>query len=162
MKREVKNKTVKIFLFVSVVIVWGLISFKIINYFLQNDSVELEIEVAETSRLHDKIESYNTKITEHDYKKLERDPFTLQLRKQKIVKPKTEIKPPVKQAAFNYKIDGLMINGDKKVILLNDISENKTVYLKEGDKYKTLTINEITSNLVSLKENSLLKKLNLK
>ena len=91
------------------------------------------------------------------FKDLLNDPFTFTKMKKandtlkvykKIVK-----KPPVFVPALQFKIDGIIINNDRKMITLVDLSNNKTVFLREGESYNSIKIKNISKDKVEVVEN---------
>ncbi len=157
-----KNK-LTYFLILATIALWGVIIFNIINYFKKDDE--------DTSTTSAKNNNYDpktlpAKFTEVDidtisFVELRKNPFEFegiisQAPKQVLQK---YIPPP---PALDFMISGVIINGDKKLAILNDLTNNKTVFLSEGDSYRSISIKSIAVERVTVMENHKEKVLFLK
>ena len=143
------------------IVIYGLVVLKVIDYFKSNsDDSNMNAAVEEDISL---VSNSNQSKHELDdsfkFKDLLNDPFTFTKMKKandtvkvykKIVK-----KPPVFVPALQFKIDGIIINNDRKMITLVDLSNNKTVFLREGESYNSIKIKNISKDKVEVVENGI-------
>ena len=94
---------------------------------------------------------------------LKRDPFLLRkkhtAKKSKIKNPKVEPKKFTED--IDFVINGVILKKNKKLVILQDRTNNKCMFLREGDKYKNLKINFISSTTISLLQNDIERKINI-
>ena len=157
-----KNK-LTYFLILATIALWGVIIFNIINYFKKDDQDNLT-SLAKSSYYDPK--TLPAKFTEVDidtisFVELRKNPFEFesiisQAPKQVLQK---YIPPP---PALDFMISGVIINGDKKLAILNDLTNNKTIFLSEGDSYRSISIKSIAVERVTVMENHKEKVLFLK
>lgn len=155
MKIAHSKKNYKVyFLLLGVIIVWGSIIYRTIGYFTNDNSTA--ISQTFTSDLPTKIASNTNglkKETKLDYLELKRDPFSLTVRrdnstlkrKAKIIKNNTPALPKIK-----YQIKGIIISGKRKLVIFEDITDNKILFLRKGQAYKGIIIRNIESTTVTL------------
>ncbi len=155
MKAFNTNKFTTIFLIFAVIIIWGIILYRIIDYFFKDEKVEFEIVDNVNHSIYRTINPEIQDSTKITYVKLERDPFTFTVhKKNKNKQPVREEREKVisTKEKIDYSIKGVIINKNSKSLILNDITNGQTFFLQEGDKYKYIKIKKITSNTVTLLE----------
>ncbi len=158
------NKKSNFFLILTVVVIWGVIGFKVFNYLTAGDDAGI-IENSETEFDVNISESEEKSINEADnvsYINLKRDPFLF--KKKRNSKPKKRETPEEKSIIANdidFVINGVIMKEDRKLVILQDRTNNSTMFLREGEKYKNLKINSISPSVVSLFQNNKEKKITL-
>ena len=153
------KKKINIPLIIVVIVIYGLVALKAIDYFKSND----EDPKADSNSDEDLSLVSNSKQSKHElddsfrFKNLLNDPFTFTKMKKtndtvkvykKIIK-----KPPVFVPSLQFTIEGIIINNDRKMITLVDLSNNNTVFLREGESYSSIKIKSIGKNKVEVVEN---------
>ncbi len=157
-----KNK-LTYFLTLAAIALWGVIILNVVNYFkeVHNDK----------STIVEKPTNYDNKILPTKFSQVDIDTLSfVELNKNpfefgNIVLPVS--KPVMKKIVpllpiINFKISGVIINGDKKLAILNDLTNNQTVFLSEGKVYKNILIKSIDVEAVTVIENNQQKVLVLK
>ncbi len=155
------KKKINIPLIIVVIVIYGLVAVKAIDYFKSNgdDSNENSVTDEDVSMVSNSNMSKHELDDSFKFKDLLNDPFTFTKIKKandtakvykKIVK-----KPPVFVPALQFKIDGIIINNDRKMITLVDLSNNKTVFLREGESYSSIKIKSISKDKVEVVENGI-------
>jgi type II secretory pathway component PulC len=153
------KKKINIPLIIIVIVIYGLVTLKVIDYFISNDNDSNvnadnndDITLVSTKK-QSKLNSDN----KFDFKELQNDPFTFtkikKVRDSVRVHKKIVKKPPVFAPTLQFKIDGIIINNDRKMITLVDLSNNKTVFLREGETYSSIKIKSISKDKVEVVEN---------
>ena len=153
------KKRINISLVIIIIVIYGLVVLKVIDYFNSNsDNTNLNAAIDEDASMvstskQSKLNSNNL----FELKTLSNDPFTFaQIRRVKdTVKIDRKIvkKEPVSVSLLQFKINGIIINNDSKMITLVDLSNNSTVFLREGEKYSTIKIKSISKDKVEVVEN---------
>jgi hypothetical protein len=92
---------------------------------------------------------------------INRDPFSLTTSKAPIQKTQPPAKTLKKEFAFNYKVNGVIINNYEKLVLIEDQGTHQIYFLREGDEFNFLTIKIITKNLVEVLEDNNPKQIKL-
>lgn len=154
------NKIFLIPLLTITIAIWGFVSYNIIVGFSSSNDTHLNINednvALPSANLYDidKISSQNL-----NYIKLKRDPFKDYGKRKTLGKTsnKKTIKKSRKDPPLNVSITGLIVNKKSKILVLENLDEKKTYFLREGDTYKNLRIKKITNNSVEyLKDGELL------
>jgi hypothetical protein len=145
-------------------VIWGAIGMKVFYYFSAEDEmITIDHRELLSDAVNDKEDikpgSNEAGVT---YVDLKRDPFLF--KKKRIVR-KREKTAPAKQMKFENDID-FVINGviwkkNRKLVILQDRTNNSTMFLHEGEKYKNLEINFISPTSVSLLQNNKEKKITI-
>lgn len=155
-----KNKLVY-FLVLAVIGLWGIIIYNIIGYFKSDDDTNLNLN--NQTKNHSIPTAYkfsNVDLDTLSFRQLNKSPFEFE--KEAVVVPKV-IKPFIPPPpVLNYNISGVIINGGKKLVILNDLTNNKTIFLSEGDNYKSISIKSIDVEKVIVIENHVEKTIVLK
>lgn len=159
-------------------IVWGVIIYKVIAHLKSSEDANPEI-VTNTANVADPINRNSIKadIIETEYASLERDPFVLKgiskvkdnkelngqtnsdvaqklLQKQKADSPHLD--------KIQYTINGVIINKESKLVILEDITNKKTIFMREKEEYKDIIIKAIYLNKVVVTENGSKKEIEIK
>lgn len=141
-------------LLVVVIILWGVIITKVINYFTSNDEQEIEIiDEQINSSLFSKRSNAESEAN-IEYVKLNRDPFVLNPIRNVIKKVVKKEEPEKPKEYLNFLVNGVLINNKSKTVLIQDQTNNQTVFLKEGDEYKSIKIVSISPSEIKIKENN--------
>lgn len=134
-------------LILSNVLLWGLISYKVIDYVLSLGEEETAVEIVDETVSNDlpltKRPADKTKI---EYVKLERDPFRTYSKPvikktEKIVKKTT---PPPK-VDFHYKLNGIIENDNSRLAIFQDTKTGETYFLRTGESEGDLKVRKITA-----------------
>ena len=158
------NNKPNLFLFLTVTVIWGVIGMKVFYYFTTGN--ETEIIGGSGIEFDAGINQEDIRpVSEADdvsYVDLKRDPFLL--KKQRVAgKKKKDI--PVEQPKIaediDFVINGVIMKEDRKLVILQDKTNNSTMFLREGEKYKNLKINFISPSTVSLLQNNKEKKITI-
>lgn len=173
MKIKAKNNKAVIFLLIVTLAVWGAILYNVIKYYKSRSGSEdageiltsfTEEGLKASSVNKSSVESYGTAM---QYKSLDRDPFRMEKARPKednipVKKssPHEEKLIPVKPR-LNYKISGVIINKGNKLVVFEDVTGGKTLFLREGDTYKDITIESVLMDKVTLSEDGLTKEIML-
>jgi type II secretory pathway component PulC len=162
------KKKINIPLIIIVIVIYGLVTLKVIDYFKFNDSdsnvnADSNDDIALVSTKKQSKFSSNNKF---EFKELQNDPFTFatvkKVRDSVRVHKKIVKKLPVFVPSLQFKIDGIIINNDRKMITLVDLSNNKTVFLREGETYSSIKIKSISKNKVEVVENGVTRGIEVK
>lgn len=157
MKFTKAKDPVFLLLLFGTLVIWGLITFKVINYFTNDEEQPAEIiEDTSLQSLSKKTSSNNLNDT-FAYEKLERDPFVLNPIKVEKVETKLLPKPVEPKQTFNFVVNGVLINNNSKTLVIVDQTNNQTVFLKEGMDYKSIKILSINPSDIKIKENNEIK-----
>jgi hypothetical protein len=159
MKLKQKSSKFILVLIVVTTIIWGVVIYKLVDYFNFNNDEDNEVIT--------EVEPVNPKRINKDFKneldiikfiELERDPFTFGS-KQTVTNlerttppPQQHLPPTVNEPKINYAINGVIINGESKLVIFEDLTNSKTLFLKEGEVYNDITIKEIGKKKVSIVE----------
>jgi len=140
-----------ILLLIVVLIVWGIILFRLISYFYGDEEPQVEIvkEVIPENIFSNKSKANDIELA---YVKLDKDPFVL-TRVKKVVKKR--MNNPVKdepKEQLNFVVNGVLINDKSKTVLIVDQTNNETVFLKEGADYKSIKILSISPSEIKISE----------
>lgn len=172
MIRKKKNKFVWILL-ISVILIWGLVISHVISFFTgtgEDNSNEISVVQNEVDKIfsNKKVDSKNENIT---YLKLNRDPFSFTRKLNNNFSPTKKVKRPpilIKQLRNNihqnrteFRINGIIINPEGKLVIFEDLTNNKILFLKEGEVYNDITIKEIDKQKVILLQESEQKEISL-
>ena len=149
-------------LLLIVFIVWGVIIYEIIIAFNTDDSGLIQPEDNYLSI--DNMESDKKEVIEIDtipYVKFKRDPFvfvksTIKKKKKKPVKQLTKVKTNLK-----FKIGGVLINANRRIVIMEDLTNSKTIFMREGESYKNLLIKKIEKGGIVLLNNGKTEKINI-
>ncbi len=134
---------------------WQFIIFNIVGYINSGDESTINIHI---NKIKFSVKSSNIKFKRVDintlaFTRLNKNPFVFEKRivkVSKITKPKFTLPPP---PAINFNISGIIINNNKKLVVFNDLTNKRTVFLSEGDKYKDIIIRSIDVEKVTYLEN---------
>ena len=148
------KKKRKILLTISLIVVnvflWGLISFKVIDYILSLDGEETIVEIDDTV-VYKKASAKNTPVsrTKIEYEKLERDPFRI-YSKPVVQKPKQTAKkiPPIPAAEFHYNLNGIIENNNNRLAIFQDTKNGETLFLRAGETKNEIKVKKITETEV--------------
>ena len=163
MNKRKPNKKFLIPLVIITIIIWGIIVKNIIAYY-SNDSVEKTevISLPENMEITDSVKKENSSFVNTIYLSLPKDPFVFHDNPERITKQETKINRlsgkrfnpnnGVSPKSLNYSIKGIIINASNKMVLLEDRTENNTVFLRERDFYKNIRIKKINAGVVELEE----------
>ena len=156
MKKNKSNKKVLALLTIAVIIIWGAIGYRSVIYFFSDDNSANEIQL-ENDLVKSDLDNINFNLSETsvEYKKLARDPFLYTMPKNKPAKKSLVQKAAAKTKidTIDYRINGVIINDRSKMVILEDITNNSTLFLREGEKYKYIVIKKILNNSVLVLEN---------
>lgn len=160
MKYSGRNKFA-IPLLTIVLIVWGVIIYEIIIAFNTDESILIPPQENYLSRYNP--ESNNKKAIEFDttqYVKFNRDPFVF------VKSIKRQNKKPIEkvikvQTNLEFKVGGVLINAKRRIVILEDLTNSKTIFMREGDSYKNLVIKKIDKGGVVLLNNGKTEKINI-
>ncbi|GEM_PF-2764408 len=154
------NSKLTIPLILIVLSIWAIVIYNIIGYI---NSTDKDDNTGETLKHNLPVSAgrnnYRTvDIDTLSYNSLSKSPFVLggiindELHPVKPVinVPKVKESPPPPK--LDYKIAGVIISGDDKLAVLEDITNGKTLFLREGDSYLQLHIKLIETEKVSLLE----------
>ena len=159
MKKFKLNTKLTLPLILIVLSIWAIIIYNVINYFNSSDKEEIAAApIAGSVPVSVKTNKYRTAdIDTLSYTALGKSPFALGTRIEEkppapkpAAPPKAKILPTVPK--LNYKITGIIINGGSKLVVLEDVTNSKTVFLREGETYLHLHITLIETEKVSLLE----------
>lgn len=146
MKLKQKNNKLVLTLVAGTTIIWSFVTYEIIDYFNSFDKSNTEI-IAEEGPVNFKQLSKETKtrIDTIIYVDLERDPFVFKkkIRKTNNTFPVKKNKKPLRTKKIKYAINGVIINNKKKLVIFEDLTNNKTFFLREGEEYNEIIIKEI-------------------
>ena len=152
--REGKNSKILVPLMIASVVIWGIIIYNIITYFTSATDTSLVVEDEVVPVKVDKMNvDESNKLDTMKYEELPRDPFLFE---KIVVKPKTakkNIKPreeKEKSPQIEYQINGIVMNGSSKLAVFKDLTNDKTLFLREGETYSDILIKEISDNKVIL------------
>ncbi|HEX2982186.1 MAG TPA: hypothetical protein VHO28_01445 [Ignavibacteriales bacterium] len=158
------KKILTVPLIVITIAVWGYIIFRVVAYFTQPEEDSSVLINSEASADLGSIQKETSSQEEFIYEELDRDPFKLtEYKKEPPPQPKIGFieKPFLSEPEFYYKINGIVMNGSGGLVILEDITNNSTHFLREGEQYKTLQIKRISNNKVILSEKSVEKEIDV-
>jgi len=158
-------------------LVWGIIIYKVIDHFKSSNDRTSEI-ITNIASVVDPVNRNSVKndVIETEYVSLDRDPFVLkrimkvndnvgqnkQLNQSTFPRLKPIIKTEQPQIKFDYVINGVIINEESKLVILEDITNKKIIFMRVEDKYKDIVIKSIDVNKIVLNENGILKDIEIK
>lgn len=151
-----KNKKYSIVLVISVIAIWGVIGYKVISYWIDgsgaSEEIFTELTADQASDFYEINSAKNVK-----YLKLKRNPFKLVNKQIKI--NKQEVKEIVNFTSHNEKKDslqfslkGIVFSEKNKLVTICDETTNEMLFLKTGDKYKSIKVVKILKNKVIVSE----------
>jgi hypothetical protein len=172
------NKNITIIpLLIVTFAVWGVIIYKVIAHFKSGDDASPEVITNVASIADPKVRNAdNAGFIESEYVSLDRDPFVLKRitkvngnteqnrlinhdvvqnlpQKQKIELPQNKIE---------YTINGVIINNESKLVILEDLTNKKILFMRKGDEYKDIVIKTIDLNKIILTEKGITKEIEIK
>ncbi|MBL1215793.1 MAG: hypothetical protein HND52_20660 [Ignavibacteriae bacterium] len=143
-----QNLKIVLPLIVITVITWSIIIYSIVDGFSYNEPIGLP---PNTSFDHDNLDDEFTRKIDKplSYKKLAIDPF--KMKTYTITSPKTKKsissnRKKKQSTSINYRIIGTIIDDNKKIVTLEDLSKNQITNLQEGEKYFNIKIISIGIN----------------
>ena len=155
MKRKNLNKL----LIAGVVLLWGYIIIQVILSYSHNKSELIKIDEKElnSSKMH--IDLSKDTSTSSDIM-ITRDPFNFL-----TIKPAPVTPSPVEKkidmdkvpAGIMYRIAGVIINELRQVVLVEDFTNKRSVFLRENEKYENLKILSVQYQEVILEESGVRK-----
>jgi hypothetical protein len=152
MKINKKNKFY--LLLTAVVIVWGIIIFNIIDRLNDNDYEVIDDNFAEKLNIYKEINDEDDIENETELYTLSRDPFLLKEIKKPVKKApsRKKLKKEIKKPSLKFNVQGIIVNANQKLVIIEDLTNNTTVFLGKGDKHESITVLEIKDdNIVKLK-----------
>jgi len=153
-----KKNTNKLLIF-GVVLLWGYIIFEVITAIIKSspDSINGTDTLAFRNNLSS--EKYISSGEALIDVSLVRDPFNFT--PAKPIVSSTPMPKPINMdrlpAGIMYRIAGVIINENRRVVLLEDKTDNRSVFLRENDKYENLKIIGIQHQVVVLEESGIKK-----
>ena len=144
------KKKINIPLIIVTIIIWGIIVYSISQTVWFNASEE-KGEVMMDNDSFD-LKKNISPPQPFVFELLEKDPFDLAYKKSVVEVKKIRI--PIKLEAkreiplIRFSVGGIVINGDRNKIVLNDETNSNVVFLKEGDLYQGLKVIKVTKNHV--------------
>lgn len=149
------KKILTVPLIVITIAVWGYIIFRVVAYFTQAEDDSSIIINSDAGTELGSAQKETSSPEEFIYEELNRDPFKLtEYKKEPPPQPKIGFieKPFLNEPEFYYKINGIVMNESGGLVILEDITDNSTHFLREGEQYKTIKIKRISNNKVTLSE----------
>ncbi|QQS36978.1 MAG: hypothetical protein IPM56_03205 [Ignavibacteriales bacterium] len=145
------NKKINLPLILITITIWGLILYNFADaiWLKQNDAI-IENKI-ENSFSDKRDKPFPIKMFEYEI--LDQDPFgrksaaIVNDRREPI---QTELPIINNYDRINFGVTGIVINGENKNIVLNDETNSKIVFLKEGDIYQGLKIHRVSKQQVEL------------
>ena len=158
--RKQKSKLFTVILVVVNLCVWGLISYKVIEYVLNLGDENGEIsgeEIVLEDETNVKFKAESKRAIE--YKELKRNPFLLSIKKiskEKPVAPSEQVakQPIIQPASSLYSLKGIMNNEGKEMAIVEEKKNGNTLFLKVGEKQEDLKLKKIIENKVIVEYNS--------
>lgn len=148
-----KNKKfVNIILIAAILGIWGVIVSHIIDYYFSgSQEIQIESNIEDEPEDMENIPTLNTN-SNITYQNLNRDPFAplsaiVMDREEKKNQNEEEnnfLKP------FTYELQGIMIDGNSRIAVITDLSDNTTHFLTEGDIHNALKIIKISQAQVDI------------
>lgn len=153
MKLSIRKDPIFILLLIVVLIIWGIITSKIISHFDNDEEPAIEIvdDVLPSSLVSNPSNIIDNEI---EYVKLERDPFVLNPVKRKVKKTVKKVEPVIPKEYLNFIVNGVIVNDKSKTVLIIDQTNNQTVFLKEGMEYKTIKVVSISATEIKISEHN--------
>lgn len=147
------NSKIIVFLTVTTIVIWSVIIYNIITYFLPSDDILDNSLLNGITTVNDnKSNGVETK-DEIQFEKIDRDPFSLpKIETSQKVAKNVKSKPIPQIPLIIYKINGVVINDNNKLIILEDITNQYTAFLHEGEEYKNIKIKIISDTKITLME----------
>lgn len=171
--KQGKNKLL-IPLTIITIVIWGIIIYNIVGYYNSFDDNSSEVigSPDDLEVMDAQTQLYN-KFQVGDYIELERDPFVFGKKKRndasqqsnsvsiktKKEKASQESKP---NSSINYTITGTLINNVSRLAILEDLTNKKTIFMREGEGYLSIVIKEIFPAKVVIIENGSEKEISIK
>lgn len=159
MEQKQKKKKMVYLLLLCTIVLWSLIGKYLVDFYKaykdnNEPSAIINNRKTNTALINDVADTVN-------YASKINDPF---LFNKNEVRTKIETFPKQAEyrASINYKINGVIINKEQKLVIFEDITSKRTIFLNEGDEYGDVRIKIISAEEVILLENRNLKKINLK
>ena len=164
MKSFLKKNKFTYILTAAVALLWGIIIFNIVGYINSGDENVTAVHINKikfTSKSSD-IKFKPVDIDTLSFTSLNKNPFMFEKRIVRAPKTFTPRITPPPMPTINFKISGVIINKDKKLVVFNDLTNNITVFLSEGNTYKDILIKSIGVEKVTYLENKQEKIIKLK
>lgn len=151
---KIGSKKINYFLSSLILFIWSAVFYIVWNG--NSSDVEVDLNTQQNENINSFL-SLNISAPDSFYSiKLHRDPFQF----DKIIEPSEKLKSsnvPVSTSPHKpvrYKINGVILNNRRKMIVLEDLDENKTVFLRERELYKTLLVKSILKSKIVLVDNN--------
>lgn len=150
---KIGSKKINYFLSSLILFIWSAVFYVVWNG--NPSDVEVDLNTQQNENINSFL-SLNISAPDSFYSiKLNRDPFQF----EKIIEPSEKVKSsnvPVSTSLHKparYKINGVILNNRRKMIVLEDLDENRTIFLREGELYKTLLIKSILKSKIVVVDN---------
>ncbi|HZW40267.1 MAG TPA: hypothetical protein VFF33_13295 [Ignavibacteriaceae bacterium] len=147
-----KKNISKISLIIITILIWFFVFRYLFQYLLNDDKEEVL-----NSSFKDSTEVSSKRIVNEftpDYKEIKRNPFEF----SSDIKEEEDypiVDSFVKEKSyFHYKILGVIEKDNYRSVIIEDLDDNKLLYLQKGDVYKSLKIKFITIKEVILIDNN--------
>ncbi len=149
-----RKKIFTVLLIAANILLWGMISYKVIDYFLSVGQDETVVKIDKEEKiLHNTSDHKRKDSLTAIYEKLDRDPFSV-FRKPIVIAEKTGVQKNVKQnipvEPFHYNLNGIINNTGNKLAVIQDTKTGETLFLREGDKKENLQIKKIRESEVEI------------
>jgi hypothetical protein len=138
---------------IASVIIWGIILYNIIAYFTLPSDPVVHKTGENTLVTADEVKVNQTdelKILE--YEKLPRDPFLFAKTKNQRVAKKIRRKKKPDSPPIKYRINGIVLNNNSRLVVFEDLTNKKTLFLREGEAYSDIQIKKISETNIILTE----------
>jgi hypothetical protein len=147
---NIGSKKINYFLSSLILFIWSAVFYMAWNNNPPNQEVDLD--TMQNDNLNSLISLNITSSDSFYYIKLNRNPFLFDKITEQTDKPKS---PKVSGSIsmnkpIRYKINGVILNNKRKIIILENLDESNTVFLREGESYKTILIKSILKNKIIL------------
>jgi hypothetical protein len=177
MNKKKKNITI-IPLLIITFVVWGVIIYKVIAHFKSGDDASPEV-ITNVASIADPVvrNTDNAGFIESEYVSLDRDPFVLKritkvngnTEQNRLINHDVVQNLPQKQKIdlsqinkIEYAINGVIINNESKLVILEDLTNKKILFMRKGDEYNDIIIKLIDLNKVTLTEKGITKEIEIK
>ncbi len=141
------KKSIQILLIIAVCIIWGLIILRMVDFFTR------DVETATGHPVSGEIDSLKIPLrteTSSDGVLPKRNPYTYDISSPVAIEQEESYPIPVPLPQNIYKVSGLIINGNSKLVILEDTKTLKTFFLRVGEKQDNIKVLKIEEKEVLL------------
>ncbi|MFO7445405.1 MAG: hypothetical protein R6W90_03520 [Ignavibacteriaceae bacterium] len=161
-----KKKKITIILLAATVCLWGVILYNVFYYYTSSGEEEPDVIIENENVLYTPVKKNLENEEAVFYEEIVRDPFVFRKKiapvPEEEITPEVFTPPPPPEPKLNYQINGTIINASSKLVIFEDRTNNKTLFLREGETYNGIKITSIGIDKIKVVEDHEVKEIEVR